>query len=238
MSKLKQKGRMLSLIIPTYNSAKVLNGQLSALIQYFEGKNIQHEIIVVDDGSTDENLTQNICKKFNCIYLKNEKNEGKGASVKKGMLHAKGNFRIFTDVDIPFQYNSFETFLNELQNFDIAIGDRTLQESVYFSEIPYLRKISSIFFSFLVETFIIKGFPDTQCGMKGFKSEIAIELFSNSKINGYAFDIELIYIAKRKNFSIKKVPVMLRNQEGSQVNIFKNSAKMIIDLWRIKWIHK
>src|ERR1035437_1335077 len=125
----------VSVIIPSFNSAAVLKNNLPYLINYLKEKKYTFEIIVVDDGSLDNELTKQVAEELWCIYLKNEKNIGKGESVRKGMLHATGKFRIFTDADIPFNAEAIEQFLHYLdeKEFDLAIGDRTLTESSYFN---------------------------------------------------------------------------------------------------------
>ena len=142
---------MLSIIIPSYNSGLILQRQLPSLIEYLNQKNIENEILVVDDGSEERDITEKICKKLNCIYLKNDKNLGKGAAVRKGMLFAKGGHRIFTDADIPFNFESVEIFLHSLKESDMAIGDRTLPDSIYYSEISFFRKIAIFVSSILLK---------------------------------------------------------------------------------------
>ena len=227
---------MLSIIIPSYKGAAVLNNNLSGLLEYLAKKNIQNEIIIVDDGSDDEGATARTAREHGCKYLKNEKNQGKGAAVKKGMLHATGQFRIFTDVDIPFEYDAIERFLYYLdfKEFDLVVGDRTLPESSYFTDISKMRKIGSNIFSFIVGRFITTGLFDTQCGMKGLRAKAADDLFSVTRVQGFAFDVELIYIALKRNYDIKRLPVRLRCQEGSSVNVLKHGISMLIDLANIK----
>lgn len=226
---------MLSIIIPSYNSGQTLRKQLPGLTHFLKKKNIAFEIIIVDDGSADGDITESVCKENNGTYFKLKKNSGKGAAVKMGMRSASGDFRIYTDSDIPFNYDAIDVMLKSLQDCDMAIGDRTIPGSVYFSEIPLLRKIGSRLFSFFVKKIITPGFPDTQCGLKGFKAKVANELFSISRISGYAFDVELIHLAIEKKYCIERIPVQLRLQEGSGINIFNHFLKMILDVLRIKW---
>jgi len=229
----------LSVIIPSYNSATVLKNNLPYLINYLKEKKYRYEIIVVDDGSLDEGLTKKVVEELGCIYLKNERNAGKGESVRKGMLQAQGKFRIFTDADIPFEAEAFNIFLNYLdfKEFDLVVGDRTLVQSNYFREISKARRIGSSWFSFIVGRFVAGGMFDTQCGMKGFRADIANDLFGVGKINGFAFDVEIIYVALKRNYDIKRLPVSLRSQEGSSVNMLRHSFSMIIDLFKIKLNH-
>jgi dolichyl-phosphate beta-glucosyltransferase len=231
---------MLSVIIPSYKGATILKRNVPILINYLNTKNILHEIIIVDDGTSDVGETEKTALELGCSFMANEKNSGKGASVRRGMLAAKGDYRIFTDVDIPFEPEAFERFLHylEFKEFDLVVGDRTLADSSYFSEISSSRKFGSNLFSFIVGRFITSGFFDTQCGMKGFSAKVANDIFSKSRINRFAFDAELIYIALKRNYDIKRLPVKLRNNnETSTVNLLNDALPMLIDLLKIKVNH-
>jgi dolichyl-phosphate beta-glucosyltransferase len=226
----------LSVIIPSYKGAEVLRNNVPVLLSYLREKNISHEVLIVDDGSADNGLTAAVAGDLSCRFLQNEINMGKGAAVRKGMMAAKGDFRIFTDVDIPFELDAFDRFLHylEVKEFDVVIGDRTLPGSNYFTEIPKLRKIGSNIFSFIVGRFVAGGHFDTQCGMKGFRAEVAEDLFSVARIDGFAFDVELLYISLKRNYNIKRLPVVLRCQEGSSVSVLRHGTGMLLDVFRIK----
>lgn len=226
---------MLSVIIPSYNGAPVLNKQLPGLIAYLTRKKIHHEIIIVDDGSDDYGGTKRVATENKCIYIRHKINNGKGAAVRSGMLKAKGGFRIYTDVDIPFTLDSFKQFLRYLdfKEFDVVIGDRTLTGSSYAQKIPFIRKLGSDIFSFLAGRFVAGGYFDTQCGMKGFRSEAAEDIFSVSKIDGFAFDVEILYIALKRNYDIKRLPVKLRSNETSSVKIVRHGIQMLFDLFSL-----
>lgn len=227
----------LSIIIPSYKGASVLRNNVPGLVAYLNSKQIEHEIILVDDGSDDDGATEQVAKELNCRFAQNPVNKGKGAAVRNGMQKASGEFRIFTDVDIPFEYDAFDRFLKYLdeKEFDVVVGDRTLPGSSYFAEIPGIRKLGSNIFSFVVGRFVAGGHFDTQCGMKGFRAAVADDLFAVSRIDGFAFDVELLYISLKRNYDIKRLPVVLRCQEGSSVNVLRHGAGMLLDLFRMKW---
>ena len=229
----------LSLILPCYNSNAIIEKQLPDFISFLNTLNISFEILIVDDGSKNKNELQLITEKYHCIYLDNEKNLGKGAAIRKGVKHAKGQYIIFTDCDIPFENDAIITILKYLNDkeFHLAVGDRTLNTSSYFEEISSARKLSSILFTFFVGRFVTTGMNDTQCGIKGFRKEAADDIFGVSKINGFAFDVETIYIAMKRNYDIKRIPVKLRNQGGSSVSLLRHTIPMIFDLFLIKWNH-
>ncbi len=225
-----------SIVIPSYNGSQSLLKNLPDFCLFLSKMDLNHEIIVIDDGSSDYKIVEEYCAKNQLIFLRNEQNLGKGAAVKKGVLNAKGKYIIFTDVDIPFEYTCFQLFLDNLRNssIDIVVGDRLLDSSVYFMEISKKRKRASEIFAWCVDKFILGGRFDTQCGMKGFKKEIAVSLFQKSKINGFAFDVEILSMAVRKKYTIKRLPVKLRNHENSTIHLLKHSFEMIWDLMRIK----
>jgi dolichyl-phosphate beta-glucosyltransferase len=230
----------LSIVLPSYKDAELLRSQLPAFIDWLNAKIESYELIIVDDGSDDAGATENIAKENKVIFIRQEKNSGKGAAVRKGMLAAKGEYRIFTDADIPFEFEAIENFLHYIKDkeFDIAIGDRRLPESNYFSKIKGARKVGSNIFTFFVGRFITTGFSDTQCGIKGFKGEVADDLFSVARLNGFAFDVEILYIALKRNYDIKRLPVHFRsNHDDSSVSLMRHAPGMLMDLFRIKWNH-
>jgi len=230
----------LSIVLPSYKNAEVLGSQLPDFLAWMKGRNISFEIIVVDDGSDDNGATEKVANENGCKFIRLEKNAGKGAAVRAGMLAATGDYRIFTDADIPFEFEAIETFLHYLKDkeFDIAIGDRRLPESKYFSQIKGARKMGSNIFTFFVGRFVTTGFSDTQCGIKGFKAKVADDLFSVARLNSFAFDVEVLYIALKRNYDIKRLPVRFRsNHDGSSVSLMKHAPGMLMDLFRIKFNH-
>jgi dolichyl-phosphate beta-glucosyltransferase len=226
----------VSLIIPSYNGAETIKNNLPDFLVFLNSKNYSYEVIIVDDGSENPAACEEVALQNNCSFIGLKKNVGKGGAVKAGMLAAKGDYRIFTDVDIPFQYENFDLFLKYLaeKEFQMVVGDRTLPESKYFTEISKVRKIGSNIFSFIVGRFVVGGHFDTQCGMKGFRKDAAEDIFGLTRISSFAFDVELLYIALKRNYDIKKLPVQLRMQEGSSVKVLKHGLGMIVDLFRIK----
>jgi dolichyl-phosphate beta-glucosyltransferase len=226
----------LSIIIPSFRGSNILEKNLPFLLSFLSEQDFSFEIIIVDDGSNDGGKTEEVAKKYSCSYTANPINMGKGAAVRRGMLAANGRFRIFTDVDIPFETEAITKCLHYLdfKEFDIVVGDRLLPESSYFSEITKMRKFGSAIFTFIVGRFVTTGMFDTQCGIKGFRGEIADEIFSVSSVNSFTFDVELIYIALKRNLDIKRLPVKLRSNESSSISLLKHSPGMVLDLFKIK----
>jgi dolichyl-phosphate beta-glucosyltransferase len=226
-----------SIIIPSYNNAHTLRKHLPGLIHWMNEKALPFELIVVDDGSTDHGDTALIAEELGCIYLRNNSNRGKGAAVRKGMMHATGTSRIFTDADIPFEYETLERMIPLLENgtSPVVVGDRTLADSVYFRKISRRRKLSSVLYSSIVGRVLLGEAFDTQCGIKGFTGEAATDIYSLARINGFASDVEVVVISKTTGLSITRIPVKLRSQDGASVHVFRHAGLMILDLFRIGW---
>jgi dolichyl-phosphate beta-glucosyltransferase len=226
----------ITIIIPSYKGAEVLENNLPYLISHLDGLGKSYEIIIVDDGSQDEGKTEDVATKFKCLFFRHDKNLGKGASVRKGMLHARGQFTFFTDVDIPFEFRNFVSFLDqlEIEGHDLVIGDRNLEESSYFYEISYFRTLGSTIFSKIVNILFFSGIMDTQCGLKGFRKNISDDLFSVSRINGFSFDVEILYVATMRGYKVIKLPVILRCQESESVNLLIHGTEMVLSLLKIK----
>lgn len=227
----------LSLIIPSYDSAGILRRNLPLLLDYLKPQAYSWEVIVVDDGSGDHGATETVCRDLGCRYVGHERNRGKGAAVRAGMQAATGRFRLFTDADIPYELDAIERMLHYLdfKEFDMAVGDRNMEGSTYHDEIPKLRKLTSIFFTWFVGTIVTANFFDTQCGIKGFRAEAAGFIFRHARLDGFAMDVELIYIALKRNLEIKRIPVRLRNQEKSTVRVLRHGTAMFFDLFKIKY---
>jgi dolichyl-phosphate beta-glucosyltransferase len=152
------------------------------------------------------------------------------------MLACRGRVRIFTDVDLPFDLEPIVAavrFINE-RGFHLAVGDRTLPESSYALDVGWRRRIASGLFSKLVGIFVTGGFFDTQCGFKAFRGDVAQALFSISRIDRFAFDVELLYLALVYRTDIKRISVKLRNNETSTMRLLRDSARMLIDVARIR----
>lgn len=230
----------LSIVLPSYKSAATLEAQLPPFREWLEAHLPGTEVIVVDDGSGDNGATEAAAKKNGCVFVGLKENMGKGGAVRAGMQVAQGDFRIFTDADIPFEYEAIGRFLFYLdeKEFHVAVGDRTLPESKYFSEIKGSRKFGSSLFTFFVGRFVTTGLFDTQCGLKGFSAAVANDIFGVGRLTGFAFDVELLYISLKRNYDIKRLPVKFRStHEESSVSLMRHAPGMLMDLFRIKWNH-
>jgi glycosyltransferase involved in cell wall biosynthesis len=193
---------------------------------------VRNEVIIVDDGSEDGGRTREVAGKLGCTYLENPVNLGKGAAVRRGMRHASGRYRLYTDIDVPYELSAIDSFLYYLdtKEYDIVAGDRNLEESSYFHQLSLARRMASRVYSTFLGRLVTGGWYDTQCGLKGFRGEVADDLFGVTRINRFAFDVELLYVALKRNYDIKRLPVRLRVNETSTVSVVLDGSAMVRDL--------
>lgn len=232
----------LSVIIPTYNEEKRIGETLNRIVSYLSQKyGDNYEIIVVDDGSIDETLK--VIKQYPLASKKirilvNEKKMGKGYSVRKGMLLAEGDYLLFTDADLSTPIEELEKLFFWIgKGYDLAIGSRSLKGAEIILHQPFYREMMGKIFNKLVKVWCLSDFVDTQCGFKLFKKEVAKKIFQEAKIGHFAFDVEILYLAKRNNFRIKEVPIRWINSPSSRVHPVFDSLKMLLDLIRIRFLH-
>jgi len=226
----------LSLIIPIYNAEKFILDSLIILTEWRLKTSYIVQIILVNDGSKDS--TKKIIENYietedsSIKLLSYDLNQGKGHAVKKGMLEATGEFRIFTDSDVPYGVDIFDKIIYYLdfKEFDVCIGNRKAENSKYVQKISKTRKISSKIFTLIISRYVVTGVKDTQCGIKGFRAEIAEKLFSNLHIKGFAFDVETLYYCYKYDYEIKKIPVVFQGNSISTIRLSKVSLQMLSDI--------
>ncbi len=193
---------------------------------------------MVDDGSTDRTLeiARGYGDKVKAVSL--GANYGKGAAVRKGMLEAKGELRLFTDADLSTPIEEVEKLIEKInEGADICIGSRALDRSLIKERQPFYREYMGRIFNKFVQIFAFKGISDTQCGFKLFVKKAAETIFPSAVIDGFSFDVEILYLAKKNGLKIAQVPVVWINDKRSTVNPIVDSAKMFLELLKIKKIH-
>jgi dolichyl-phosphate beta-glucosyltransferase len=197
----------LSVIIPAYLEENNIRTTLESLREYFSSKSWQVEYIVVDDGSTD--ATSQIASDAGARVIRFEHNQGKGAAVRAGMLEGEGDFLLFTDADYPYDISVIEKCLVEFdRGADVVIGSRNLPQSDRGRE-RMKRRIISRIGNIVAHLLILPGISDTQAGFKCFRKDAARRIFSMSKIDGWGFDIEILYLARMLGMKIREVPLRL-----------------------------
>lgn len=224
----------LSIVIPAYNEEKRIGRTLRKISEYLMEKGYPHEIIVVDDGSTDgtSELVREIAQEVPCIrLLENNSNRGKGYSVRKGVLSSKGQLIIFSDADLSTPIEELDKLKVWIETgHNIAIGSRALPESEILLPQPWYRQCMGKIFNRLVRLLAATEIKDTQCGFKLFMGKVARSLFEKQTIDGFGFDAELLYIAKKSGYTVREVPVRWINSPDSRVNILRDPFLMLRDL--------
>lgn len=228
----------LSIVIPAFNEEERLGPSLAAIRAWLAGKPFAAEIIVVDDGSSDR--TSAVARDglaglpaFRIIRL--ETNGGKGHAVRTGVLASSGDIVMFTDADLATPIEELDKFLPRLaEGSDVVIGSRAIPGSDIRVRQARPRQAMGRFFNRLVRRFILKDFRDTQCGFKAFRRPAALDLFTRLMTSGFAFDVEVLVLARRLGYRIVEVPVVWRHSPPSRVRIVRSSWQMLKELWRIR----
>ncbi len=236
----------LSVIFPAYNEEAVITRTLASTSDFLRKQDYDWEIIVVDDASTDttaERVTQFVAQRpaGNIRLLVNAKNSQKGAAICRGIMEARGKYAVFLDADYAYPIEQVPAFLGELENgTHIVIGNRVDPRTTYlvrpsaFNYI-YRRYLFGRVFNLLVRMLLLPGISDTQCGIKAFRTATAQRILMKVRTYNFAFDVELLYIARCDGQEIAQVPVTYDYiDEPSTVKLFRHSALMFRSLLQIK----
>jgi dolichyl-phosphate beta-glucosyltransferase len=170
--------------------------------------------------------------------LVNPKNKGKGFSIRRGVMESQGQYIIFIDADLPYELGAIDDFLKALKKgYDLAVGSRVLPGSEV-RGVPAYRYIAGQIFSLMVQVVLFSGLPDTQCGFKSFRSEAAREIFRRTNIDGFGFDVEMLFVARKLNLDIRPIAVrMIEHRQRSRVRLLNDSIKMFSNLFMIRWMN-
>lgn len=228
----------LSIVIPMYNEEKRIGGTLRRILEFMKEKNYTWEIVAMDDGSRDRSIAvaKEILAGAPHRVIPNEQNMGKGATIRRGMLEAKGDLRLFTDADLSTPIEELDKLKDAInRGHQVAIGSRALKESQLIQRQPWYREMMGRTFNLIVQILHLPGIKDTQCGFKLFTSEAAEAVFPRQSMTGFCFDVEILTIAKRLGYRIAEVPVRWIDSPQSKVSPIKDSMKMFWDLLRLKF---
>lgn len=227
----------LSVIIPAYNEDRRLPGTLASVYRYLQQSAISFEIIVVDDGSYDNTaaFVQDFASQYPGVRLVSySPNRGKGHAVRTGMLAATGDYMLMNDADGSSPIEEVQRLLSSAEEgYDVVFGSRAKADDSAVVKARLHRKYIGNAFNLIVQKLILPGIKDTQCGFKLFSQAAAHDIFSVSKQNGYAFDVEVLYIARLRGYKMHEVAINWANVEGSKVNVFLDSPRMLLEVLRI-----
>jgi len=223
----------LSVVIPAYNEAQRLPATLARVRAYLRGLGREHEIVVVDDGSSD--TTAQVAREAgeDVRLLRHAPNRGKGYAVRRGMLAATGERRLITDADLSTPIEELAKLEAEIERgFDVAIGSRAVAGALIEVHQPAYREAVGRLFNRVVQALLLPGLSDTQCGFKLFTARAARAAFSVASLDGFSFDVEALYLARRLGLRIAEVPVIWRNDAATRVGL-GGGAAAFADLVRI-----
>ena len=206
------------------------------MAEFVNSQDYDIEVLVVDDGSTDR--TPTVVKEFSAQYpyvrLVQAQHGGKGHAVKTGMLQAKGEYAFLCDADLAMPITELPKFLPPQQNsYQVAIGSREVEGAVRYNE-PGYRHLMGRVFNWLVKVMAVPGFEDTQCGFKCFHRSVLPDLFSNQTIDGFGFDVEILYVAQKRGYRIIEVPIHWYYQSESKVDPVKDTIRMFRDIMKVR----
>jgi len=227
--------RSISIIIPAYNEAQRLPGTMQKVIEYL-GRSAWDfaEIVVVDDGSRDG--TAEAARAAGARVLQNPGNRGKGYTVRHGMLEAKGDWALFTDADLSAPIEELDKLWSAAgrEQAQVAIGSRAVDRSLIGVRQPFFREVMGRFFN--LEMRLITGLPfqDTQCGFKLFEACAAREIFGRQRLEGFGFDVEVLYIARWLGYRALEVPVRWNDAAGTKVSLWRGMTAFL-DPLKVRW---
>lgn len=225
----------LSIIIPALNEGHRLPKTLDSIIGFLNRQAYDSEIVIIDNASTDETfqVATSFSDKYANLKVIREPQKGKGYAVRTGMLAASGEYRFMCDSDLSMPIEELPKFLPPLCTADIAIGSREAKGAVRINE-PWQRHLIGRVFNILIKLLVLPGISDTQCGFKCFTRKVADNIFTKQRIGGWAFDVELLFLAKRIGYSMREIPIRWYYMNESKVKPIRDSFRMLRELSLIR----
>lgn len=226
----------LSIIIPAFNEEHRLPRALEQIFGFLNEQSYSAEVLIVENGSNDQTfeLAQKFAAQYQNLHIFQEKTRGKGNAVKRGMLEARGKYRFLCDADLSMPIAEITKFLPPaLNGTDIAIASREVEGAVRYDE-PQYRHFTGRIFNNLIRLLVLPDLQDTQCGFKCFRAEVAEEVFRYQTLTGWSFDVEILYIAQRKGYRIREIPINWHFKADTKISIVQDSWQMFLDLLIIR----
>jgi dolichyl-phosphate beta-glucosyltransferase len=233
-----------SLIVPMFNEASRMERSMRPMLSFVDQHHLRGEVVLVDDGSTDQTLDR---ARELLQTLENSSgrviglgvNRGKGAAVREGMMNATGDVRIFADADNATPIEELDRLLPMVSSpRHIVIGSRSIDRSLLEVRQPWWRERMGKTFNLILRSLVGLPFHDTQCGFKLFGDEAAKICFSRQRLDGFAFDVELLWIARSQGLEVTEAAVRWRHVDESRVDPFKDSLRMLRDALKVRWLHR
>jgi len=229
-----------SVVIPAFNEAARIGETLRSTLDYLMSVSPESELIVINDGSTDATSSTArealVPAKIEARLLENFPNRGKGHAVRKGLLHARKSIGIFFDADLSTPLEEIPKVIEPIANgdVDLAFGSRALDRSLIGQHQPWRREQGGRVFNLLVRLSSGLPFWDTQCGFKAFRLDVCRPILEAAHIEGFAFDVELLYLAHHAGLRLREIPVHWNHAEGSKIDFARDSLKMLREVLSLR----
>jgi dolichyl-phosphate beta-glucosyltransferase len=220
-----------TVVLPAFQEGSRIGASVAAVRDALA--DVDLEVIVADDGSTDDTARE--AERAGARVVSLEHNRGKGAAVRAGVLAASGRTVAFTDADLAYPPHQLRNLLAAVEDgWDVAVGSRWHRDSRALARPSLLRRLSSRLFNLLTATVLLGQYRDTQCGCKAFRGDVARDLFEHAKLDGFAFDVEVLHLVERYRLSLTEVPVEVADGGSSTVRVGSAALRMVRDLFRIR----
>lgn len=226
----------LSIVIPAHNEEKRLPPSLVKIDQFLQTQPYSAEVLVIENGSIDRTLeiAKEIAQRMPALRVLSEQQRGKGLAVRRGMLEARGQYRFICDADLSMPIEQVNRFLPpQLPDPAVAIGSREVRGAVRYGEPAYRHLIGRVF-NTIVRLMALPGLQDTQCGFKCFRAGVAEDVFKRQTLTGMSFDVEVLFIARQRGYTIHEVPIDWYFDPDSRVRLVQDSLRMFSDLLTIR----
>ena len=228
---------LLSIIIPAHNEEHRLPATLDKVCTFLAEQPYELEVIVVENGSSDRTfeVAQEFAECYPNLHILQNQGRGKGLAVRQGMLAAVGEYRFMCDADLSMPIEQINRFIPpQLTDFEIAIASREGPDAIRYDEPPYRHFVGRIY-NTIIQIMALPGLHDTQCGFKCFSAQAAEQLFPRQTLNGWAFDVELLYIARRRGYRVVELGIPWYFNDDSKIRVVHDSLRMGMDLLAIRW---
>ena len=234
--------KLTSVVIPAYNEVERIRGTVSEVLAYFDERLLQCEVIVAADGDdgTREAVREMSLSRTDVRVMGSERRCGKGHGIREAVAAAAGDVIGFVDADNKTPITEFKKFEPWLRDgYDVVIGSRAMPESLIEQAQPFYRRCGSRAFSVFMHACVgLHDITDTQCGFKFFRGDVARDLFQRQHIDGYMFDVEVLYLAQQIGYRIAQVPVRWRDDADSRLDLVLGNLRNGLDILSIRWRHR